>query len=487
MEANKGLLLLVSLALAGALGLLIAANQSSVILPIALSLLLLLVAFLSTSASLYILVFSMLLSPEFLVGGLGGGATASRGITFRFEDILLAVIGLAWLAKRAFFKEATAFARTPLTGPILFYIAIVVISTLLGLLEGRVKGLTGFFFTLKYYEYVLVYFMVVSAVQTETQAKHLLIASLVVCCVVSLFAISQIPGGGRASAPFEGATGEPNTLGGYLVFMLAIVAGLLLTPGSLPRRWLLYVLLVLGLMGLLATLSRTSFLAAFVVVLTLAVSLLRRKPIVAPVVLIVLLALPWWAPQAVTDRMLYTFTQPVEQGQIHVAGVRVDTSTSDRLRSWQQARQYWQSYPMWGTGVTGGPFMDTMYPRVLTETGTLGLVAFFILMGAVFRVGWSAYQQARDPFQKGLAMGFLLGFMGVLVHAIGANSFLIVRIMEPFWLVVAVVAKLAVITQVAPQPAGAEQTTRRVIPRQREQRTPRPAVVRSSWAGHRAR
>src|SRR5207244_7928876 len=57
----------------------------------------------------------------------------------------------------------------------------------------------------------------------------LVIASLVTCFLVSLFAITQIPSGERASAPFEGETGEPNTLGGYLVFMLAIVVGLLLT------------------------------------------------------------------------------------------------------------------------------------------------------------------------------------------------------------------------------------------------------------------
>jgi len=44
-------------------------------------------------------------------------------------------------------------------------------------------------------------------------------------------------------------------------------------------------------------------------------------------------------------------------------------------------------YPHWGTGLTGGPFMDAMHSRVLTETGTVGLVAFFILIGAVFRMG----------------------------------------------------------------------------------------------------
>ena len=39
---------------------------------------------------------------------------------------------------------------------------------------------------------------------------------------------------------------------------------------------------------------------------------------------------------------------------------------------------------------------------------------------------------------RGVTLGFLLGFGGLLVHAIGANTFIIVRIMEPFWLVCAI-------------------------------------------------
>jgi len=43
---------------------------------------------------------------------------------------------------------------------------------------------------------------------------------------------------------------------------------------------------------------------------------------------------------------------------------------------------------------------------------------------------------------KGLAMGFLAGFIGLLVHAVGANTFIIVRIMEPFWFVLGMVARI---------------------------------------------
>ena len=446
----KGLIIVaVPLAVAAVLSLIIVSSDPSFSLTIILSVLLLVVAFVSIRLSLYLLVFSMLLSPQFLVGGLtGGGGASGRGITLRFDDFLLGVIGFVWLAKMAILKGGTPFLRTPLNGPIMFYIAAAGLATLIGVLGGRVKPMSGFFFWLKYYEYVFLYFMVVSAVTTKEEARKLLIASLVTCFLVSLFAIAQIPSGERVSAPFEGSVeGEPNTLGGYLVFMLAIVAGLLLTSGAVPNRLPLLILLAAGAIGLMATLSRASFLAAGVLILVVIGLMAPRRPILMTMVLLGILSAPLWAPHAVKERVLFTFTQAREEGQIHLGGVRIDTSTSERLRSWRQSLDLWQKYPLWGTGVTGGPFMDAMYPRVLTETGLIGLVAFFVLIGSIFRMGVTSYRHAPDQFSRGVALGFLLGLAGLLAHAVGANTFLIVRIMEPFWLVAALVVRGHLISQ----------------------------------------
>ena len=102
--------------------------------------------------------------------------------------------------------------------------------------------------------------------------------------------------------------------------------------------------------------------------------------------------------------------------------------------------------------------MDAMYPRVLTETGLLGLVAFLVLIGSLVHMGVASYRHATDPFSRGVALGFLLGLAGLLVHAIGSNAFLIVRIMEPFWLFAALVVRNLLMVQtsgstVVPLPA----------------------------------
>jgi hypothetical protein len=60
---------------------------------------------------------------------------------------------------------------------------------------------------------------------------------------------------------------------------------------------------------------------------------------------------------------------------------------------------------------------------------------------------------------RGLAGGFLAAIAGVLVHGIGSNSFIIIRIMEPFWLFAAIVLAIPRLPEiftppraVAPQP-----------------------------------
>src|SRR5438132_7666456 len=483
----KGLIVAVPLALAAALSLFIVSSDTAFSLRIVVGVALLLMAFVSTRLSLYLLVFSMLLSPEFLVGELtGGGGASGRGLTLRFDDILLVVIGFVWLARMAIHKGGAPFLRTPLNGPIMFYIAAAGLATLIGVLGGRVTPLTGFFFLLLYYEYVFLYFMVVSAVTTKEEARGLVFASLVTCFLVSLFAIAQIPGGERASAPFEGETGEPNTLGGYLVFMLAIVVGLLLTSGAVANRLPLLLLLVAGSIGLMATLSRASFLAAGVLILIVIGVMAPRKPILMTMVLLGILSAPLWAPHAVKERISYTFTQAGEGGQTRLGALTIDTSTSDGLRWWHQSFELWQRYPIWGTGITGGPFMDAMYPRVLTERGLLGLVGFLVLIGSIVRMGLASYRHATDQFSRGLALGFLLGLASLLVHAIGSNAFVIVRIMEPFWLFAALVVRSLLIVQTS-QALESGVVTRPAVDAGGESTVNRPAIGRQGMTPIRKR
>jgi len=398
------------------------------------------VSFASSQIALYALILSMLLGPEIVVGATAG-STLGRGVTLRLDDFILVIIGFSWLARMAIYKELGFFLRTPLNRPIATYIIVCLISTLLGAFWGRVNLKTGFFFVLKYFEYMVIYFMVVNHLHDKKQIRYFLWVLLLTCVAVSFFGIAQIPGGGRVSAPFEGEVGEPNTFGGYLVFMMAIIIGLLLTANLWRDRLIYGGIAVIAFIPFLFTQSRTSYLAFFPMLLVFVWLSEKRKPIVLFLLFIVTL-LPLMAPQEVKDRVAYTFTQQPQRGQIQVGTVKLDTSTSARLRSWQHALKDAVRHPVLGFGVTGYEFLDAQYPRVLVETGMVGMIAFMFLIWAIFKQGHMVFRQTGDIVHKGISMGFLAGFIGLLVHAIGANTFIIVRIMEPFWFALGMVVMM---------------------------------------------
>jgi O-antigen ligase len=87
--------------------------------------------------------------------------------------------------------------------------------------------------------------------------------------------------------------------------------------------------------------------------------------------------------------------------------------------------------------------MDAQYPRILVETGIIGMLAFVWLIYALFHMGFSTWRDTQDDLMRGLTVGLIAGLVGLLVHAIGANTFIIVRIMEPFWFLTGIVIALS--------------------------------------------
>jgi len=407
-------------------------------LAVAAGIILFMVSFVSSQIALYILIFSMLLGPEIVVGQTGG-ASLGRGITLRLDDFILLIVSFGWLARMAIHKELGFFLKTPLNKPIAFYIIACLISTLIGGLMGRLELRTGALFVIKYFEYVIIYFMVVNHVHDKKQVHYFLWALLFTCIVVSVLGIAQIPGGERVSAPFEGEMGEPNTFGGYLLFMIAIAIGLFLASDLWRDRLIYGGIAMLAFIPFLYTQSRASYLAFFPVLFVFVWLSEKRKLIILGLLFLAIL-LPITSPQVAKERLSYTFTQPTHSSQIQVADIRLDTSTSARLRSWQDALKDTSGHPVFGFGVTGYGFVDAQYPRVLVETGIIGLFSFILLLLAILKYGVKIFRGTNDVLYKGLSMGFLAGFIGLLGHAIGANTFIIVRIMEPFWFVLGMVA-----------------------------------------------
>ena len=377
----------------------------------------------------------MLFSPEIILG-----QTAAREVTFRMDDLLLMIIVVTWLARAAIYKELTVFRLTPLHTPIALFMGVSLLTTLIGMVMGRVGVATGLFFNLKILEYFIIFFMVVNYVKDEQEIKTFVILILLVALMVNLYALYQVPSGARVTAPFEGEFGEPNTLGGYLIIIISLTLALFLLRSFGQRTNLLIPLFVLSGVILMFTQSRGSWMGFIFMSAPFMILSSKRFFFIIGAILLVI-ALPYIVPESTKERFTGTFRpDPFFERTERLMGLGLDPSASERVTSYKQGFEKWKKHPVFGYGVTGAGFIDGQFLRLLMETGIIGVGLFLFLLWRMVLFLWDTYWSVDDPFFKALSLGMLGALAGLIGHGISASTFIIVRIMEPFWFLMGLVA-----------------------------------------------
>src|SRR5207247_8384444 len=149
-------------------------------------------------------------------------------------------------------------------------------------MSGTIRTRACWFYVLKYVEYFVVFYMTINNVRDRDQAWRLMMTAFVTAAIVSLVGIAQIPSGQRVSAPFEGESGEPNTMGGYLLLMMGLAAGVAFETTRIRTRALCLGLAVLMLVPFVFILSRSCYLGLIPVVATLFLLFLRENLLIHP-------------------------------------------------------------------------------------------------------------------------------------------------------------------------------------------------------------
>ena len=394
------------------------------------------VCFVWPPISLYVLIFSMLLSPEF-----GQRGTQGEGMTIRLDDLILVLISFTWLAKSSLNKDLGLFPKTPLNRGITAYVMICLFSTVLGGLFGKIS-LGGYMFVLKYFEYFMVFFMAVNFIDTRKQAKTFLTLLLVTCAIVSLYALSQIPLGERVSTPFEGKEGEPGTLGGYLILLMSVSIGILLTSDLKRVKILLTGLILISFVSLMATQSRATWMGLpFMYVCFIVMS--KKKLLLLGGLAMVIVIGPFIMPESFKERYTGTFEREAGfKATIGGKAIPLDSSATLRVQSYKGVLSDFKNHPIFGYGINGYWFIDGQYFRTLVELGVVGMSIFLFMLYQIGRFLLAAHRIADDNLTKGLTMGLLAGFIALLVHCLGSNTFIVVRIMEPFWFLMGITVVL---------------------------------------------
>lgn len=387
---------------------------------------------------LYLLIFVVPFTQQLSLGRL-----AFVPIDTGTDDALIIFIILSWLAGIARRKEPL-FLKTPLNWPIVTFFSVAVFS-LIGASTRFSQGVViiGFLHLLKFFEYVAIYFIVVSTIKNEDQIKKFLIMCFVVVGFIALIQFGAILRWGHFSlsgeAPtnnlFYNQTMEVFTsnaiLGVFYSFFLSILLSILLdTPVSKGKVPLIFFAAIISF-ALFNTFSRSAYLGLMGSFLVM--GLLKEKRFFLIVLLFIFLS-PIYMQSAVLERITLT---------VHTikSTIVFDESSAIRLELWQKGFKVFFDNIIIGTGywttryVLGGYEAHSQYVALLVETGIIGFSIFCWLVVRMFKNALNLLRKTNSVFLKSVGIGYAAGLSAILITCFFSESLEAFRMVGPLWFV----------------------------------------------------
>jgi hypothetical protein len=353
-------------------------------------------------------------------------------IPLRTEDLLMAPLAAAWLARLALRRER--WPATPLNAPI----AAVVVVELLALLWGAYRGTASFdpmvysgtFFFLKTVEVAFLYFIVVSALRSERDVHLFTYLFCAAAAALGIWGVIERAGReiGLAITGPEGQSGY-SLLGLTFVVLLATIVSLIVTERPRGARVLLGLAALPVAYSLVFTFSRQSYVGAVAALGILAWTRGRRLLIPA---LVVALALPALVPAVVEQRAASIVTgAPDLRAGVGPYATRVH-AVERRLP------EVLGTSPLLGLGPAALPpgFLDNQYLLTLYYSGIIGLVVFLWLLWSAARTAYRAYRRLPGSL-NGLALAWLGATVGLALAGLAGSPFVAVRVRQVYWFLAA--------------------------------------------------
>jgi O-antigen ligase len=336
-------------------------------------------------------------------------------------------------------RQRTRFPEFELKGPLFLLLGVMALS--LTYSPNQPEATIGFMRTL-----VLVLFLYASQVLIESRAAvHVVVVSMGLALIGgSILAVVQIATeqfflpasfviAVGANAPrATGTFHNPNTFGTFLMCGVVFLSAILLNYRmSFWKRVLLLVSLAFGLAGLIATFSRSNWLAAIVglmIPLYLARKL-RYLFLTLGVAGLLILAIKEFVPFAehIFLRFLSIFTFVEEFGQ---AGRE---SGSARIFFLIAGLEMFLDHPLLGVGWRGFPVLfeqykpvdfpnwvptresHTLFANMLAELGLAGFLASVWIVWRTLDRGFAGLRETRDPYLRAVLIGLLSMFVAFQV------------------------------------------------------------------------
>lgn len=386
---------------------------------------------------LILLAISITFSPDFLVMTIVGG----RQVMIRAEDVLLAVLGIAWVCN-FLLSGQKKIAAPPLFPIIAAWLIFGLVSTLINIILGNINIVRAFFYYLKEFEFFFIYFLTYHYLSKIKNIPKVMNYWTLICFLAIGLIIYQIFNGvnyGAYGASLLNELGPLPSGGFFLVAFVFLINYFLFYCLTLQKSKIYKIILGFGVisisMGVVASLSKAAVIGlAISLILTFIFYTLKSKSLLKPlsISLLVLIAcgmffiLPLTHNQ--TSRRLTGIFHPIE-------------NVEPRVRVWLEQLA---SFPINGVSIVFGLGKSAIdeshnqFTRNLIDTGVAGSLIFLLLLTVILKKTGQAVLKSRQPLKIALASGAFITTLTLAIIGLTAESFLVVRIMTIYWYFMAI-------------------------------------------------
>lgn len=234
---------------------------------------------------------------------------------------------------------------------------------------------------------------------------------------------------------------DPNAFSGSIVLSFPFAYTLLKTEikSSLRKFYGLY--FIIGVVCIILTGSRTSFVTLVVLMLIWAITQQGKKKILIMSVVAFVLMIIWNVMPVEKQNRIRTLWNP-EAGPENA-----QTSAKGRMQGWTASWKMFSQKPLTGVGAGGGNYIGyrvannidgekgdpfqahVLYGEVLAEFGLPGAFIFMGLVLSTLKCAWRSWKSPLNGFSRHLSPAIIMALILLLVLGLGGHNFY-----RPLWL-----------------------------------------------------
>ena len=359
----------------------------------------------------------------------------------------------AWAISRILSRPKELFplslqpVKTKLNLPIFIFVLVAFLSVINSdHIQVSLKG-----FIIKLFKWVMVYFIIVEAVNDKKRFNRIVTVILFSTTLVVINGLIQSIRGSdligqysRMGVRISSSFNNPNGLGGWLIIMIPLTFALayfgtenwqkLLRAKDwigIAKKVVFYVLTLFFIITLVSTYSRGAWIATFLSLIFLGV-FKDRKFLIA--VIAIFMFLSFAAPHSVKLRAasLINFEEMKD---------------SKRIILWKEALSIIKEYPVLGCGFntyavvgpsyriteSSGFYPHNSYLQMAAELGIFGLGVFLWLIYRLFAISLANIKKIKDRFGSAMLIGLLAGLFGFLAHSLVDTNIYAFRLSMLMW------------------------------------------------------